>query len=212
MWDGDGWIDVSRPLSPGTPVWPGDRPLELSQVNTDDLLVTAFSTTCHVGTHIDAPLHLSPGGVAVHEIPLGRLIGPAEVVRLPNGCSAATPEDMPLGWTPIHPKVLLRTDSQAVDVPITDGFAGLSADLVHWLADRGVVTLGIDTPSVDVFSSADLEAHHALVERGMTWIEGLHLEGVEAGYWLMVALPIALRTTEAAPVRAIIKRMAEDRD
>ena len=28
-WSGDGWIDVSRPLSPETPVWPGDRAFEL---------------------------------------------------------------------------------------------------------------------------------------------------------------------------------------
>ena len=37
------------------------------------------------------PLHLGPAGIAVHEIPLGRLIGPAEVVRLPVGCAAAGP-------------------------------------------------------------------------------------------------------------------------
>ena len=207
VWSGDGWIDVSRPLSPRTTVWPGDRALELNQVNINDLLVTALSTTCHVGTHIDAPLHLDPGGIAVHEIPLGRLIGPAEVVRLPDGCAAAGPEDMPLGWVPHHPKVLLRSDSHAVDFPIVDGFTGLTAELIHWLADHGISTLGIDTPSVDVFSSTDLEAHRALVEREMTWIEGLHLDGVEAGFYMLVALPISLRMTEAAPVRAELKKM-----
>jgi len=207
VWNGDGWIDVSRPLSPRTPVWPGDRALELNQVNLNDLLVTALSTTCHVGTHIDAPLHLNSGGIAVHEIPLGRLIGPAEVVRLPDGCAAAVPEDMPSGWVPRHSKILLRSDSQAVDSPIVDGFTGLTARLINWLADHGVSTLGIDTPSVDEFSSTDLEAHHALVERGMTWIEGLDLGGVEAGCYMLVALPLPLRMTEAAPVRAILRKL-----
>ncbi len=207
LWSGDGWIDVSRPLSPRTSVWPGDRSLDLRQRNIDDLLVTEFSTTCHVGTHVDSPLHLDPDGIAVHEIPLGRFIGPAEVVRLPVGCAAARPGDMPLGWVPSCSKVLLRSDSQAVDAPIVDGFSGTSAELVHWLADHGVSTLGIDTPSVDVFSSTDLEAHRALVEREMTWIEGLHLDGVEAGFYMLVALPISLRMTEAAPVRAVLKKM-----
>jgi len=210
VWNGDGWIDVSRPLSPRTPVWPGDRALELNQVNINDHLVTALSTTCHVGTHIDAPLHLSSGGIAVHEIPLGRLIGPAEVVRLPNGCAAAGSEDLPLGWVPRHPKILMRSDSHTVDFPIVDGFTGLTAELIHWLADHGISTLGIDTPSVDVFSSTDLEAHQALVERGMTWIEGLHLEGVEAGCYMLVALPIPLRMTEAAPVRAILRKLEDE--
>ncbi len=202
---GDGWIDISRPLSSSTPVWPGDRALQLDQVKIADLLVTAISTTCHVGTHIDAPLHLHPGGSAVDQIPLERLIGPAEVVCLPVRCAAARPEDLPPGWTPSHPRVLLRSDSQRVESPIVDGFSGTSAELVHWLADRGVSTLGIDTPSVDVFSSTDLEAHRALTERGMTWIEGLTLVGVEPGSYTLVALPMPLVGVEAAPVRALLQ-------
>ena len=58
VWNGEGWIDISRPLSPHTPVWPGDTPFELDQKTIGGLLVTALSTTCHAGTHLDAPLHL----------------------------------------------------------------------------------------------------------------------------------------------------------
>jgi arylformamidase len=210
VWTSDGWIDVSRPLSVKTPVWPGDRAFELSKTTIDDLLVTAVATTCHVGTHVDAPLHLEPNGIAVHEIPLGRLIGPAEVVRLPTGCVQARPEDLPLGWAPRDSRVLFRSDSQLGETPIRDGFAAISAELVHWLADHGVSTTGIDTASVDVFSSTELEAHHALIEREMTWIEGLQLEGVEAGRYLLVALPMPLHGTEAAPVRALLKKVPED--
>lgn len=206
MWDGGGWIDISRRLETETPVWPGDRVFEFSRRSEDDLLLTAFSTTCHVGTHVDAPLHLDPSGTAAHEIPLGRLLGPAEVVRLPAGCARAGREDLPLGWVPRYPKLLLRTDSHPVGAPIGAGFCGVSAEFVHWIADHGVVTLGIDTPSVDEFSSVDLEAHHALNQSGMTWIEGLHLGGVEAGRYLLLALPMPLYGTEAAPVRALLKR------
>jgi len=204
---GDGWIDISRPPTTETPVWPGDRGFELRQEMIGDLLVSAVATTCHVGTHVDAPLHLGPTGIAAHAIPLGRLLGPAEVVRLPAGCSAAGCRDLPLGWVPRHPKILLRTDSHDVDSPIVDGFSATSAELVNWLADHGVSTLGIDTPSVDVFSSTELEAHHALARRGMTWIEGLNLEGVEAGCYTLVALPMPVRGIDAAPVRALLKKI-----
>lgn len=204
---GDGWIDISRPLSPRTPVWPGDRVFELNQAKIGDLLVTAVATTCHVGTHVDAPLHLAPTGTAVHEIPLGRLLGPAEVVRLPAGCGAARCRDLPPGWVPRYPKILFRTDSQLVDSPIVEGFSATSAELVNWLAEHEVSTMGIDTPSVDVFSSTELEAHHALAQRGMTWIEGLNLEGIEAGCYMLVALPMPLHGTEAAPVRALLKKI-----
>lgn len=208
-WAGDGWIDVSRPLSSQTPVWPGDRAFELDQRSVDDLLVSAVSSTCHIGTHVDAPLHIRPNGIAVHEIPLGRLIGPAEVVRLPASCELALPQDLPLGWSPSYPKVLLRTDSHPVGQPIGEGFTGVSLDLVHWFSDHGVVTVGIDTPSLDPFSSIDLESHNALADRGMTWIEGLNLDGVETGCYLFIALPLPLRGTEAAPVRALVRRLAE---
>jgi arylformamidase len=208
-WGGDGWIDVSRPLSSQTPVWPGDRVFELDQRSVDELLISAMSSTCHIGTHVDAPLHIQPSGIAVHEIPLGRLMGPAEVVRLPVSCEIALPRDLPLGWRPSYPKVLLRTDSHPVGRPIAEGFTGVSPELVHWFSDHGVVTVGIDTPSLDPFSSTDLESHNALADRGMTWIEGLNLDGVEAGFYLFIALPMPLRGTEAAPVRALVKRLAD---
>lgn len=207
MWHGDGWIDVSRPLTEDTPVWPGDRALEMERVRVDELQVTAISTTCHLGTHVDSPLHLERSGIAAHEIPLGRLMGPAEVVRLPAGCGAARPEALPLGWVPRHPKVLFRSDSHPLEAPISEGFTALSAELVHWLADHGASTVGIDTPSVDPFESVELEAHHALAERGMTWIEGLDLTGVQAGRYVLIALPLPLRFTDAAPVRAILRRL-----
>lgn len=210
IWSSEGWIDISRPLSSRTPVWPGDRAFELGRTTIDDLMVSAMATTCHVGTHVDAPLHLRPSGIATHEIPLARFIGPAEVVRVYVSGIGARPENLPLGWVPRDPKVLLRTDSHGVDSPIEDGFSGTSAELVHWLADHGVSTLGVDTPSVDVFSSTDLEAHNALIEREMTWIEGLDLEGVEAGRYILVALPMPLCGTEAAPVRALLKKLPED--
>jgi len=207
VWDGKGWIDISRPLGPATPVWPGDRALEFRQRHDKEMLISEVATTCHAGTHMDAPLHLGPGGVAIHEIPLSHFIGPAEVVRLPVGCGAARPEDLPLGWVPQFQKVLFRSDSHPVGGAIGDGFAGTSAELVKWLAENGVSTVGIDTPSVDVFDSADLEAHHALADRGIAWIEGLDLSGVDAGAYLMVALPMPLRGVEAAPVRALLKSL-----
>jgi arylformamidase len=77
--------------------------------------------------------------------------------------------------------------------------------LVHWLADRGVELIGIDTPSVDVFSAEDLQAHRALLERGLTWIEGLWLGDIEPGRYFLVAPPILLEGAEAAPVRAILR-------
>jgi arylformamidase len=198
------WIDISRPIRGMTPVWPGDRPFVLSQRCEPGFVLSSFETTCHIATHVDAPLHLDTAAAAVEAIPIGRCVGPADVVRIEGAARALTPADLPGGWKPRSPRVLLRTDSFPLDVEIGPGFAGLSAQLVHWLADRGVELVGIDTPSVDLFESGDLPAHHALMERGVTWIEGLWLAGAEPGRYFLAALPLLLEGAEAAPARAVL--------
>jgi len=169
--------------------------------------VSRFATTCHVGTHVDAPRHLDPGGWTVDEIPLERLVGEAEVVRVSPAAGAVTVTDLPAGWRPASARVLVRTDTFALDARVEDGgFAGLAPELVRHLADHGVMTVGIDTPSVDAFDAAvDASAHVALLEAEMTWIEGLWLAAVAAGRYDMVALPVPLVGVEAAPVRVILR-------
>ncbi len=170
------------------------------------MVLSAFSTTCHVGTHIDATLHMEDAGETIERIPLGRLIGPAEVVRATGRPSRVGLEHLPSGWSPAAPRVLFRTDSHPVDAEaVGEGLSGFSVDLVHLLADNGVVLVGIDSPSVDPFDSADHAAHHALAERGVAWIEGLLLEAIEPGLYDLVALPMPLVGVEAAPVRAVLR-------
>jgi len=201
----ENWIDASRPLHSLIPVWPGDRAFELHQSREDSFVLSSISTTCHVGTHVDAPLHLDKTAHGVEDVPLERCVGQTDVVRIPAGVGAVTPKDLPKDWAPSASRVLFRSDSFPIDAVIEDGFSGLSGELVNWLFERGVEMVGIDTPSVDVFSSKDLPAHHALLALGMTWIEGLWLGDAEPGHYLMVALPILLEGAEAAPVRAILK-------
>ena len=63
-WFEDRWIDITRPLSEGIAVWPGDVPFSLDRKLDEGLLVSSFTTTCHVGTHLDAPLHLEQAASA----------------------------------------------------------------------------------------------------------------------------------------------------
>ena len=200
------WIDVSRPLTPSTPVWPGDRPFQLTRAEAGGITTSAFSASCHAGSHVEAPRHVDASAGGLDSIPLERLIGPAEVVAV--AAAVIAPEHLPAGWSPATPRLLLRTDSHPIDAPIRPGFAALEPRLVHWLADRGVELVGIDTPSVDPHDSHDLPAHHALRERGMTWIEGLWLGGAAPGRYRLVALPMPIAGAEAAPVRAVVRPLA----
>ncbi len=205
------WIDVSRPLRPGIPVWPGDVPFELATIRRDDWSVSRLSTTCHVGTHAETGLHVEPGHPPLSAIPLHVLCGTAEVVDVPTGGeSTVTLRHLPGGWRPAAPRVLLRTGTFPVgSSAIRAGFAGLGPGLVGDLAAAGVLLVGLDTPSVDPMESEDFPAHHALAHHGMVWIEGLDLTAAPAGQYEMVALPLPLRATEAAPTRVILRRLED---
>lgn len=203
--DGD-WIDISRPIAAGIPVWPGDRVFEVEQRWDGHSYVSAISATCHLGTHIDAPLHLDRGAPGVECVPLTRCVGLAEVVRVESTAGVFRHSDLDPKWEPAATRILIRTDSHLLGSEIDHRYVAVAPRTVEWLADRGMVLLGIDTPSVDLFSSRDLPAHHALMRRGVTWIEGLNLVDVKPGLYEMVALPMPLQGVEAAPVRAIIRR------
>jgi len=200
------WIDVSRPLSNATPVWPEDRAFRMSRADVPGFVVGSFETTCHVGTHVDAPLHLDPRATAVDGIALQRFLGAAEVVRTPRECRLVGREHLGPGWVPSAPRVLFRTDSHPLNSAIGAGFSALSEALIGELAEHGVQLIGIDTPSVDPFDSADVPCHRAMAALGMTWIEGLWLEQAEPGLYLMIGLPMALAEADAAPVRVILRR------
>jgi kynurenine formamidase len=60
------WIDISIPLRDGLLPWPGDPPLHLERVfdlsRGDICNCSMLSTSAHIGTHMDAPLHFLQDG------------------------------------------------------------------------------------------------------------------------------------------------------
>ncbi len=207
--DASTWIDVSRPIDGSTPVWPGDRGVAVEQIRIGDMTISAYSTTCHAGTHLDAPLHLDPSGRSVDQVSLGRLIGRCEVVSVVDGCRKVDRTSLPDGWRPRAERVLIRTGSHPVGAAIDASFAGLTAEVLELIAQSGVGLVGIDTPSVDRFDDEKLPMHRGLQDADILWIEGLDLTGVSAGMYEMIALPMALVNTEAAPIRVLLKILEE---
>ena len=73
--------------------------------------------------------------------------------------------------------------------------------------ERGVVTIGIDTPSVDPFDDKVLEAHQALARHDMANLEGLVLDAVAEGRYELIALPLRLAGADGSPVRAVLRTL-----
>jgi arylformamidase len=77
--------DVSVPISPEMPVYPGDPgvTVEIRQsiAKGDPCNLTYYCFGSHTGTHIDAPYHFVEGGQKVDDIPINLLMGRTLVVE-----------------------------------------------------------------------------------------------------------------------------------
>jgi arylformamidase len=201
--------DISPLVSASTAVFPGDtqfqREVSLSFEKGDHLGLSAVTTTLHIGAHADAGNHYFAEGKGIDARDLSAYLGPAQVieVKLPRG-ARILPQH--LNEPVLAKRVLFRTNSFPNPDQWNGDFNSLSPELLHFLADQGVVLAGIDTPSVDPADSKSLESHQALAARNLAVLEGIVLDGVAAGLYELVALPLRWKDADASPVRAILWR------
>ena len=215
---GSGWIDVSRPLADGAAVWPGDPPwryrLAASIAGGDPANVGEVSGTTHAGTHVDAPLHLDPGGAAIDALPLDTFAGPAVLVDVTGHGDLIEPEDIEAALRVIEiaagadslERLLLRTGCDW-SAGFPSSWRALSAGAAAWCGARGLRLVGTDAPSVDPADSTSLAAHRALAAAGAAILESLALAGIEPGRYALVAFPLRWIGADASPVRAALRRM-----
>lgn len=200
-------IDISRPLSPSTAVWPGDQSVEWSWSSEIEsgasVNVGAVRMSTHAGTHADAPRHVRAGASAIDELPLGAFVGPVDVVEVNDDAIRASH----VAPTPAK-RVLFKTFYSDVD-PDTwrPDVCPLLVGAVKKLQRLGVKLIGTDCPSVDPLNSKDLQAHHALIDAGIVNLESLSLKGVSPGRYELIALPLRLAGADASPVRAVLRTL-----
>lgn len=200
-------IDISPRVHPGLAVWPGDvayqRRVALDVDEGDHLTLSSITTTVHLGAHADAPNHYAVHAPGIGARDLAPYLGPCEVVRVDvERGERLRPEHLPGPVT--ARRVLFHTGTFPDPDDWNEDFAALSPELVHHLADAGVVLVGIDTPSVDLMHDRALLAHHAIAERDLCILEGLVLTAVTPGAYTLVALPLPLAGADASPVRAVL--------
>jgi arylformamidase len=199
-------LDITRPLGEATPAWPGDAAFTRRWTSAHDSgsAVTCLTFSPHLGTHLDAPLHLAADGVDAAGVPLEACFGPCQVLDVGSEPGPIDRRRLPAGWAPRRPRLLFSSGAWPVGTPLPQAFPGLTADFVSWLAAAGVVVVGVDTPSVDEPTAGDLPAHRRCLQCGVLILEGLDLSATPPGDYTLVALPLRLVGVEASPVRAVL--------
>jgi arylformamidase len=201
--------DISQPLRLGIPVYPGDTPYAADWTarigDEQPVNIGTVSMTTHCGTHLDAPLHYDPTGVAIDGLDLDLLAGPCLVLDL-RPCAPLVSAAM-LPARDLPPRLLLHTRDGAAVERWNPDYPAIAPEAMEHLAAAGVRLVGIDTPSVDPADDAVLPAHMAARRLGLLLLEGLVLDDVPAGAYELIALPLRLVGMDASPVRAILREL-----
>ncbi len=201
--------DISVSVSPDTPEWPGDtkwscgwtaRIPDGSSVN-----LSSVTSSLHVGTHADAPLHVRDGWPGSHELPLEVFHGPATVIDVREFSGEVEIDRlMPLLASDWPVRLLLRTGASVATGEFPAEWVTLSESCVRILMGEGLRLLGVDSPSVDTRESKSLAVHKTLFAGNAFILENLDLRRTPAGNYDLIAFPLSLMALDAAPVRAVL--------
>ncbi len=206
--------DISAPL--GTvAAYPGDRQYSLEWLSRledgKDYSLSALALSSHAGTHLDAPAHLLKNGRTLDQYPVKRFIIPAQVISVDGGEQESIPSSA-LQHLKINPgeALLFRTGNSSVGLmrsPVfSEKFVYLSMDAARLCVAMGVSLVGIDYLSVDRYVDTSAPVHRCLLENDVLILEGIDLEAVSPGRYLLICLPIWTKDAEAAPARAVLVR------
>ena len=204
-------IDISTPLSKDTLIYPGDPTPEyelLFSLATGGIAnVGGMKHGLHHGTHVDVPYHFQEGGKKFHEIPLDYWVGPALVVD-------ATGEDQCIHADTLkgidlskHKRLLFKTKNSLDYYKRPEfyrDFIYLDKSACELFVENKIKTVGLDYITVDPEGLGCFPAHTTLLWNEVCIIECINLDGVEAGEYYLMCLPLKLHDTDGANARCVL--------
>jgi arylformamidase len=200
-------IDISLPISPTMPVYPGTRKTIIKSVTSANgsSFLSEITITSHTGTHVDAPSHVIENGDTIETIPLKTFYGRCRVIDMTHCEYEITEKDLKHCKIRDSERLLFKTTNSIRGFEkFYDDYVYLSSDAAQFLADKGVSLVGIDALSVKKKGLADNTAHSALLEECIPILEGLDLAKVDKGEYTLCAFPLAFQEIDGSPVRATL--------
>jgi len=201
--------DISLPLKPETPPWPGDVPFsrEFSQSidQGDECNVSLLAMNSHFATHLDAPYHFEEDGASVDKIPLGVLIGPVLVHEVDSKDLILPPHLPPLDGVE---RLIFKTPNTSfiADSHFHCEYASLSLEAAKILTGAGVRLIGIDYFSIEAYGNPGHPVHHELCSKGVILVEGLDLRDVVPDWYELFVLPLKIAGGDGGPCRAVLRK------
>ncbi len=199
--------DISMTIEKGMQVWKNyahKKPSITVVQNHDEGKPheSLLTLNTHTGTHVDAPLHMLPGGDTIETITLEQLCGPARVVDLTHVKGHIAKEDLTPFAFRRGERILFKTSSSLTEA-FDPEFPYLRQDGAEYLAEIGVALVGTDALGIER-AQPEYPTHRTLMRQGIIIVEGLRLKDVAAGNYTMIAAPLKLTGIDAAPARVFL--------
>lgn len=219
-------VDLTQPLYEGMPIFPLHQRPFIMVNQTHDQSVEWYGVRLpfethnllineHTGTHADAIFEYDRSGPTIDQTPLAFYYGQAicldvTATKYPEYFTAnvlqkaldESGQEIRLGDT-----VLLYTGHAERTLPGREyltNYAGLSRDGAEWLADRGVINIGVDAVSIDHSDDEDMAGHVVCKEYQIVNTESLtNLRRVAGSRFRFFGLPLYIREGTGSPIRAV---------
>jgi arylformamidase len=214
-------IDITTPISPFTPVFPGDpKPAieRLFSLENEGFAVSRLILGSHTGTHVDASSHVLEMGLPIDKLELENMMGTAIVLDFSSLKGVLTVDvlEKALKSADISYNVsiiLLKTASSS-KIQKSEGLDPLYLDesSALWIVENKFKAVGIDSFSVDNLDSETLPAHRILLSGNVSIVECLELSSVDPGIYFFICLPLKIEGCDGAPARALLFSESEFND
>ena len=183
-------------------VFPGDPSPEKEAIlnikNGDVCNLTAFSMCAHNGTHVDAPYHFFDDGNTIDEVDLDRFIGYAYVAEHSGDLNAEDAE-----------KIIAtakKCDLRSTERILIKGKATVTKEAAEVFASSQLKLFGNESQTVGP-EDAPMEVHLIMLGAKIVLLEGIRLDGVAEGVYILNAAPLNLGGTDGAPCRATLMKI-----
>lgn len=216
-------IDLTHTLDETIPSWNGgcgfkhEIRLDYDDCATDvKFRVQQIKMHAGIGTHIDAPAHIIPGGLTVDQLSLQQLIAPCVMIDLSSRAHeryGVSVDDI-FAFEEVHgiiqPQsfIIIRTGwdrfwSEPHRYRNNHVFPSITSEAAQFLLKRQVVGVGIDTLSPDRPEDG-YPVHAAILGAGKYIVENVANSSMvpPVGSFILV-LPIKTKGGTEAPVRLI---------
>ena len=208
-------IDLTYTVDADSPREPAIGPAKLYHTATmeqDGYFESRVDVSGHTATHMDTPCLMYADGYNVAEVELWRLTGEAHMVdvsHLKAGDSITS--DVLQAWEdaggsfPKDAIVFLKTGMEALfgESVFNQNWIGLDGPGTQWLVDRGVKLIGTDACAIEsIWGPRDgFPSHHIFLENQIPIIENLRALDELPATFQVVAAPMKLANSSAAPTR-----------